>query len=510
MRLATSSEMKQIEARANEQGITYARLMENAGCAIAAFIRRKIEVRSLSCVLFCGKGNNGGDGFVAARKLHEYGGKVTVVLADGPPQSKEAQRMLALVQALGLPVYDFVKEHARVTAALEEVDIIVDAVYGTGFRGALNADMRDVCTAMNSAIAAVFAADIPSGVNADTGACDPCAVDADFTVALDTAKPAHLLSPGVCGEVELVDIGIPEAAHERTEPDAFLIPTPEDVMAHLPPRAADSHKGTHGRLLNIAGSMGLAGAAILSGMGALCSGAGYVTMGVTGSVYAVVAAKLAEATAVLLSENNSGTIGAHAMEALPATLEKASAVSVGCGIGVNEDTVKLVASLIRTVQVPLLIDADGINCIVGSIDILKSRPAPTVLTPHLGEFSRLTGRSIEEISADRVSAARDFATEYGVTLLLKGPMSLTATPDGRVYINTTGNAGLAKAGSGDVLTGMIGAFLAQGVEPSAAAMCGAFLHGLAADRAAKRLSQYAMLPLDLLDDLAGIFLAAGR
>jgi len=593
MEIVTRSQMKQIEQNALAYDLTFHRLMENAGSAAAAFIRRTFAVAGLNCMVFCGSGNNAGDGMVVARKLTEDGANMVIVLLDGTPGSEESAAMYNTAMMMQIPMVDFSTQHQKVMDFLSQTDIIVDAICGTGFTGGLREIHRGACRAVNEAIAAVVSLDIPTGVECDSGAADPDAVRADFTIAFDRAKPAHVLaaSAQLCGVVETVDIGIPTEAHagiptweqpapayESAAPESFVFqaepeplpaveggltfvvpeepapapPAPESPIPAAPagaaspfspespffeaepaapapaaasgeifdlgrvfglllPRPQNSHKGTFGRLLNISGSQNYTGAAALSSMAALRCGAGLVTLASTGEVCAAAGGHIPEATFLPLAKSAVGGIDFEgSMPILAPRLGAADAVLLGCGLGNTTHTAQLLAFVLQAATCPVVVDADGINALAQNIYVLQKASAPVVLTPHLGEMARLSGLSIQEISADRQGAALRFAQEHGVVLVLKGPGTLVASPDGRLAENTTGNPGLAKGGSGDVLAGMIGALLAQGIPPREAAACGVFLHGLAGDRCAARRSQYAMLPHELLEDLAEIFLENGR
>ena len=515
MKAVTRNQMKQIETNSLKQDLTFHRLMENAGSAAAAFIRRTFQVdqkRGLGCMVFCGAGNNGGDGLVVARKLYECGANVLVVLVDGVPTGAEASAMYEAVELMQLPLADFTQNREQILEYLPGIDILVDAMYGTGFHGELDAKHAAACNAINSAIGAVIALDIPTGVECDTGYADKHAVRADFTLAFDSFKLLHLLpqSRELCGQVELLDIGIPDEAKKGLWVE-FGSLTTEQVFEHLPPRVAESHKGSYGKLLNIAGSARYRGAAALSTMGALRCGAGIVALAAVEPACAAVAAQIPEATFLPLAQTSEGTMDwENARAQIASELTSANAILVGCGLQNAAATLRMLEYVLQSARCPVVIDADGINALCGNIHLLKEARAPVVLTPHPGEMARLCGTDIADIQCNRLGAAMRFAAEHRVTLVLKGHETLTALPNGGVYLNSTGNPGLAKGGSGDVLAGMIGAFLAQGVEPSLAAACAVHLHGLAADETARRLSQYAMLPSELLCDLGQIFLQNQR
>lgn len=507
MRVVTSEQMKQLEQAALHHDLTFHRLMENAGSAAAAFIRRTFKVENLNCMIFCGSGNNGGDGLVVARKLFENEANVLIVLVGGVPSSEEGIAMYNMAELMNLPILSLETSSEKIFGHMQSADIIVDAIYGTGFHGKLGELPAKACKAINDAIAAVVSLDIPSGVVCDSGSADPNAVKADFTVAFDSLKPLHILpvSLSYCGMIETVDIGIPHEARNGIESRFGVINT-DMVFEQLPPRARDAHKSTHGTLLSICGSAQYRGAAVLSTLGALRCGVGKLTLASIEPVCAAVSANVYEATYLPLPANELGTISSdEAIAALDGPLAAASCVLFGCGVGNNAHTARLLAYLLQHAKSPLVIDADGINALAENIHVLKDAKTPVILTPHSGELSRLCGVPVAQIEDDRYAIAMQFADRYKVILVLKGPETIIAAPEGGLFINQTGNPGLAKGGSGDVLAGMVAAFAAQGVEPAMAAVCAVHLHGLAADKTAARLSQYAMLPSELLVDLTAIF-----
>lgn len=501
MRVVTSSQMKEIEKRAVEHGLTYHRLMENAGSAAAAFIRRTFNVQGRNCLILCGNGGNGGDGFVVARKLFEQHANVLVVLVDGPPKHESAISMYSSVQLMEIPIADYSIHRDRVLEVMEKADIVVDAVYGTGFYGQLNESIRDVCRAVNDAIAAVVSMDMPTGVHSDTADAASDSIRADFTIAFDSRKPAHVLPQALeyCGRVEVVDIGVPEEAYDGIS-SRYGSLTTDAVFQQLPVRDPASHKGSHGRVLEICGSSRYRGAAVLAAKGALCCGAGLLTVAAEEVVCSAITAHLPEAILLPLSENS--------FDELSEAVGKASSILYGCGRGRGHED--LIHKILQSATCPVIIDADGINDLSSNINVLKDAKSSVILTPHPGEMARMLNIDIEHVQSDRTGVAMRFAEKHGVTVLLKGPDTVIADQNGCMIINATGNAGLAKGGSGDLLAGMIAALAAQGLDPLYAAAVGAHLHGLAADRTALRLSQYSMLPSDILDDLAGIFVEYGR
>ncbi|MGI6403728.1 MAG: NAD(P)H-hydrate dehydratase [Oscillospiraceae bacterium] len=545
MRVVTSAQMKQIEENSLRYDLTFQRLMENAGSAAAAFLRRTFKIQDRNCIIFCAKGNNGGDGLVVARKLTENDVNVVVTLLDGLPTSPEAMEMYRLLDAMGVPILGFEQAADKLASWLTQTDLVVDAICGTGFQGELREHHRRACDLINQSACAVVSLDIPTGVECDSGQIARGAVKADFTLVFDSLKPAHVLpgSKEQCGAIEVLDIGIPDEAREgivyanydsqeeeppplEQEPSPSAISTVEmppqapvtrgkmtlsQAFERIPPRREDSHKGTYGKLVNVAGSARYRGAAILSTLGALRCGTGLVTLCSTEPVCAAVSAHAPEAILLPLAQNDIGTLdGTLPLSPLTQCLEEADAVVFGCGLGNNLHTARLLEHVLKNTTCPVVLDADGINAVAGNIHVLKEAKAPLLLTPHPGEMARLAGCDIAQVEANREEMALDFARQHHVTVVLKGPRTLIASPDGALTVNETGNSGLAKGGSGDLLAGMIGALLAQGMAPHYAAAVGVFLHGMAADRTAKRLSRTAMLPRDVLEDLAGIFLEQGR
>lgn len=510
MKILTTRTMRLLEAAAVEEGLDYLRLMENAGSAAARHIRRLDGLPGRNAVILCGKGNNGGDGFVIARKLLEEGFAVTVILLCGRPVSAQAREMLSRIEHTDVILLDLETEPYVAANAVREADLLVDAVYGIGFHGKLPDYMRSLFRLVNATDAATIAVDIPSGLDGDTGLYDPDTLLADQTITFTAMKPG-LLSPkaaSVCGRVEVAAIGIDPRLIEQFTAEQSIIDW-DMVAPCFPAREADSHKGTYGTVLAVCGSFGMAGAAMMAVRAAQRCGAGLVRAAVPRSIYPVAAAALPEAVFLPLPETGNGTLSMAAASPLRAGLRSADAVVLGCGLGTGGTVEAVVADVLKNAACPVVLDADGINCAAGHIDIGKTtrtNRTPLVLTPHPGEMARLLGCTISEVQANRMDIARRFAEEQQVTLVLKGNKSLVAAPGKPLLVNTTGNPGMSVGGSGDVLAGMIASFLAQGMEPYQAAMCAVHLHGLAGDRAASRLSQHAMLPTDMLEELGGLFL----
>lgn len=502
--ILNSRQMFAAESAAVARGGSFLDLMERAGRACAQVILARTAPDKQVLVL-AGKGKNGGDGYVIARELQRAGRDVAVLQVYGAPQAADAvtnfeRAKEAGVRILPAPGVD------GFAAALGSPDVLVDAIFGTGFRGAADAALTALIDAAKQTNAEVIAVDVPSGAESDTAACSGAVLRADLTIAIAAKKPIHILKPNcaVCGETVTVDIGIlPEELRGAAELPCAVF-SDDDLRALLPARPAVSNKGTFGHALCICGSRRMIGAAVLSVSAALRSGAGLVTAAFPDAAYPGIAPQLTESLLLPLPCNAEGTVCADAMDALLPAMKKASALLLGCGLGLNADTEAFVQAVLAEADCPVILDADGINAAAKHIDRLKKAKAPLVLTPHPGEMQRLTGLPIDAILADPVNIAASFAAEHSVTVLLKG--ANTVITDGRrAVINCTGNSGLAKGGSGDLLAGLLAGLCAQGMAPFDAACAAAYLHGKAADLVAAETSERGMLPRDVLAALPRLF-----
>lgn len=504
MKILDCNETRKLEQKAVDSGITYLELMENAGSAAARFLIKKTTVSGRNIVILCGKGNNGGDGFVVARRLAEQGSRVAVILTEGLPATELSKAMIARLRPLPVKTVSYADDPELTHSLIQSADYVYDAIYGIGFHGRISEQFDGIFEALSNSRAEVIALDLPSGAQCDTGAVEGRCVRADYTVTFSTRKPAHLLEPAksFCGRVSVVPVGI-SAELTAAAKTCFNVMEDADVVALFAPRPVDSNKGTFGTLLALCGSEGMAGAAFMAAKTALRCGVGLVNLAIPKAIYPILGSQLAEPVFTLLEETEDGSV--RNRDALDAGLKKATVCLIGCGLGTKPGTAALVRELLSTLEIPVVLDADGINIIAEHIDILKTVKAPIILTPHPGEMARLLKTDVATVQGDRLRLAREFAAEHNVTLVLKGAGTVIAGPDG-AYLNTTGNPGMATGGSGDVLAGMIASFLAQGVEPMMAAVCGAYLHGMAGDRCAARLSQRAMLPTDLIGELPELFL----
>ena len=504
--------MKKAEENAKLGGTTEITLMENAGKSATEIIIKTVpeSIQTKTCVILCGSGNNGGDGFVVARLLQNVTKKVVIILADSIPKTKDATVNYEKCKDIGIEIFDAQFDLQRAIIEISKANIIVDAVYGIGFHGSLPEKVAEILSSANDANAFRFSLDIPSGADANTGDADKNTFSADVTISFGATKLGTLLYPckTYCGEIKVADIGLFESAFDNI--GAVLLSITENQMPHiLPERKPDSHKGTYGKLLIIAGSKNMSGAAALSVLSALKSGVGICTLASTKTVIDRVASNIYEPTYITLPENNVGGISADAVSILEKEIDKYDAVCFGMGVGNTADTKTLLANILNCARKTLIIDADGINALSSCIDLCKDTTAKIILTPHVGEMSRLTGKTILEINENRINIANDFVKENFVTLVLKGANTIVASAN-ETYINTTGNCGLSTGGSGDVLTGIIGSLSAQGLNPLTSCLAGVFLHGKAADVATENIGKASLLPTDVINTLPLLFKKYGK
>ena len=509
MRLATAEQMKELDRRAiEERGIPSIDLMEKAAEGVTKAALELLPYRPGKCraAVFCGTGNNGGDGIAAARMLRSRGVQVRAFLVGNYDRmTADALEETRRLSEAGLELEQFEQDDLSQSAWARSSHVIVDAVFGFGLSREIapESDFGAAIRLMNESAAPVVAADIASGVEASTGRVLGCAVRADKTVTFTLAKVGQAVGDGkLCsGETVVWDIGIPEDLKKSVVCRAQTVET-EFAKDALPRRKTDGHKGNFGKLLIVGGAVGYTGAPYLTAAAAVRSGTGLVFLGVPQAIWAVEAAKCVSSMPFPLADRD----GLLSREALPAIREKLSGCDVlalGPGLGKNEETEQLVCDLLEKTQQPVVLDADGINVLTGHIDILdRRRGRVTILTPHDVEFGRIGG---DLSHGDRVRAAREFAMERGCILVLKGHRTITASPEGNVLVNTTGNSGLAKGGSGDVLTGIIASLLAQGTAPVQAAALGVWLHGRSGDLAAERLTEFGMTPEDVVKLLPEAF-----
>jgi NAD(P)H-hydrate epimerase len=477
----TPEEAAALDRAAQARGISADALMEQAGREVAdASVRLAGGAYGRRAVVVCGKGNNGGDGLVAARYLDAWGVRTTVVLLEEAADLREpAASNLARLGPTGVRVRPF--SQALLARELARADVAVDAIFGTGFRGAPEDAFAEAIAALNAAGVPVVAVDVPSGVNGATGAAEGEAVRADLTVTFGAAKPGLLLHPGagLAGVVEVEPIGFPK---DLIASDLALVEA-ADVAGWLPPREPETHKRAAGYAVVVGGSRVMTGAVALAGLAAYRAGAGLVAVAVPEGILRVIQTAVREAVFVPLPETEGGA-AAGGSARLDEVLGQADALAVGPGMTTDERTAAFVRDLVRSSEVPVVLDADGLNAFAGRAEDLADRKAELVLTPHAGEFARLAGVSAREVEADRVRHVRELAARTSATVLLKGSRTLVGTPDGAVRINPTGGPFLATGGTGDVLTGAIAGLLARGLGPAEAASAAAYVHGVAGRLAA--------------------------
>lgn len=481
-------------------------LMENAGAGTARLIARTLEAGQ-RVVVVAGPGNNGGDGYVIARHLSNMGVQVTTYLAV--PRQKirgDALINLQVLEAMDGPIVDLSSEeqYAEFTTALAHCNLVVDALLGTGVTRDVEGHLGELIDLINRAERPVVAVDIPSGLDADSGQPRGRAIRALLTATYGHLKRGLVLFPGaeLAGEITVVPLGVPSSVSEKVGWDGELV-TEHMVRSWLPNRRAEAHKGTFGHLLVLAGALGKTGAGALAGQAAMRVGTGLVTVATTAEAQPVLEAKCLETMVEPVLDNGDSAVTAGVMRRVEQLLEGKKAVAIGPGVSTAAGVSALVLKLVETLRLPVVVDADGLNILAaqgGATPIA----APAVLTPHPGEMARLLGTTTGEVQADRFAAARDAARRFDAVVVLKGAHSVIAAPDGRVWVNPTGNPGMASGGMGDVLTGMIGGWLAQGVAPEHAALLGVYLHGLAADRSVKDVGEVGLIATDVIDTLPAI------
>ncbi|MBM4258562.1 MAG: NAD(P)H-hydrate dehydratase [Deltaproteobacteria bacterium] len=497
--------MRELDRLTIEHGTPGHVLMERAGAgATAALLRAFPHLRKKSALVVAGKGNNGGDGFVMARLLKKAGLSCEVVLTAKKSEVKgDALRNLhAFARMRGrISEVTTTDQLDIVRKKLNRCGLVVDALLGTGLSAPVQGLMAELIAMLNASNIPVIAVDTPSGLDTDHGVPLGASIHAALTVTFGYPK-LGLVQPSALpyvGRLETVDIGIAPAALAAVSPQTMLL-SHESVGALIRPRTVDSHKGDFGHLLVLAGSRGKSGAALLSGGAALRVGTGLVTLAGPASLNSIFSTALIETMTIPMPEREDGSFALDA-HALADAVRGKSAIAFGPGIGVSNDTIGVSQWLLSNSTVPLLIDADGLNCLATDLSGLRQAKVPVILTPHPGEMARLVKVNNAEVQSQRLDLARNFAREYGCYLILKGSRTVIATPDGKAWVNPTGNPGMASGGMGDVLTGIIGGLLAQGYPPALACQLGVFLHGYVGDRAAEEKGEVGIIARDLIDRL---------
>jgi hydroxyethylthiazole kinase-like uncharacterized protein yjeF len=508
MKVLTVEQMRQVEELCAKIGLPTNELMENAGKAVAEEVRRILgTVDEQHILIMAGPGNNGGDGLVAARHLHDWGAKVSLYF---PVQRPADDPNLKLVQERDITCV--VAEHdenmGRLAELLPSANAVVDAMFGTGTSRPLSGIFQEALQVISEAQnkqsnLRVIALDLPSGLNADSGAVDPNCLHVDNTITLGFPKPGLFNSPGTerAGKITVVDIGIPSYLVE-TLPIELI--TRDWVRTVLPKRPLVANKGTFGKVLVVAGSINYIGAAFLACSGAIRVGTGLVTLATASSLQPILASKLTEVTYLPLPESRPGIISPKAVNLIYRELNNYNVLLLGCGLGQSQSVTKFVRDIISrrgAYSLPTVLDADALNVLAKTPGLWQLLTDDAILTPHPGEMSRLAGVSIEEVQAGRVGTAQELAHKWRKTIVLKGAYTVVATPDGQAKISAIANPGLASAGTGDVLSGVIAGLRAQGLTPYDAAALGVYLHAEAGEMVKARLGDAGMIASDLLPEL---------
>jgi len=498
VRILTSAEMAAVDRAAQRGGIPSRVLMERAAEGIVE-MAHAVFPGAGSVAVLCGPGNNGGDGLAAARLFKAAGADVRVLALDPPERWRgDSRANWEAVRSAGVPASRWPGPRGEASRALARADLIVDALFGTGLSRALSGAARRLVEAVNESGRPVLAIDVPSGLSGDTGALPGASIAARWTGAVAALKRCHVLSParGRCGEIAVIDIGIPDGLVEKRRHRFAMIGAGE-IAPLFSPRPFDAHKGDFGHVAIVAGSRGKAGAALLCGEGALRAGAGLVTIAVPASIEGGFLARLPEAMTMALADE-SGELSPRAAGEVAGLLGRMDAAGAGPGLGIGRGASSVVAAVIGS-SVPAVFDADALNLHAGNPEAFRRRRGPTILTPHPGEAGRLLGRSARQVQADRPGAAAELARRSRSVVVLKGAPTITADPSGMLWCNSSGSPALAKGGSGDVLTGIAATFLAQGLDASDAAVAAVFVHGLAGEAAGEERGERGALASETAD-----------
>ncbi len=499
MKIANIDEMRFMDHHAIEKfGIAEEILMENAALAAINLLKNKIGVRDKKFVIFCSSGNNGGDGLAVARLIHSAGSKVKVFLISDSDKFKGAAKInFEILSRLPVEVVRL-KDAVSARKDLAHCDVVIDAIFGTGLDRSVAGLAADIITLINKSKKTILSIDIPSGVNGNTGEVMGAAIKADYTVTFGLPKIGNMLYPGyeLGGELYVSHISFPPFLYNKKE---ILVQTNDDVI--LPGRPAEAYKGAMGDVLFIAGASNYYGAPYFAAMSFIKSGGGYARLAAPRSVIPVIAKKGREIVYLPQEETTKGSISLKNKKALLAAAAKVDMVVIGPGLSLQEETVNLVKEMAVEIKKTILIDGDGLTAVAQNPEILSSRKAATILTPHTGEMARLTGKSAVEINSNKISILQETAKKLKAAIVLKGAHSLIGASDGNVYVNLSGNAGMATAGSGDVLTGCIAAMYGMGLNPNEAVRKGVFLHGYAGDLAAAKKGTDGITAKDIMDFL---------
>ncbi|MFB3884213.1 MAG: NAD(P)H-hydrate dehydratase [Thermodesulfobacteriota bacterium] len=511
MKVATAEQMQELDRKSIElfriPGIV---LMENAGRGAAEAIASTFpDIRTKKIAIIAGKGNNGGDGFVIARHFLNQGIPVKVFLLTDPKSLRgDAESNFNIFHRMKgevIPVPS-TKDYQKIKKSLESFDLLIDGIFGTGLDAEVRGYYREVIDHLNTLQKPIVAIDIPSGLDANTGKPLGAAVRATLTITFGLPKVGHLIAPGsdYTGTLKVIDIGIPKRLVEEEKIQTHLLEYDEIRKGLSIPRQSDTHKGDYGHLLVIAGSVGKTGAAAMACEAALRMGAGLVTLAIPKSLNPIMEVKLTEVMTEPLPETPKQTLSLRAFKSILRLCENKKAVVIGPGIGTYKETQSLVLKLIKALEVPIILDADGLTSLGAQPKNHLIKRQPLILTPHPGEMARLIASTPKDVQEDRIAASRNFAQTHHVYLALKGHRTLIATPRGEIFINPTGNPGLASGGTGDVLTGMIGGLISQGFDILSSLQISVYLHGLAGDTLAQELGQKSLVATDLIQKIPSL------
>ncbi|MFV1951871.1 MAG: NAD(P)H-hydrate dehydratase [Nitrospinota bacterium] len=505
MKVVTAEEMQEIDRKTIEDyGVQSIVLMENAGIQVVrVLLERHKDISEKRIGIFAGKGNNGGDGMVIARHLVTKGIDTTLfLLARKEAVSGDANTNLKIVTEMGIRTLeiDSLEDFELHKKEILHCDIFVDAILGTGLNSPVKGYYKDIISFLNNAGKFTLSVDIPSGLSSDAGEIIGEHIKADITVTFGFPKRGHLLYPGAkyVGRLEVVDISIPGRLSNKVKVNLI---EEEDIRAIFHPRDPDSHKGNYGHILVVAGSIGKGGAAALASISALKIGAGLVTLALPESMNLAVEVGIPEVMTLPLPQTNKGTIDLSAKDKILDSLEGKDVLLIGPGISTHPRTVKLLGELLMAVNCPVVIDADGINGLKTYLDLLKNISTPMIMTPHPGEMARLLDITVKDLRAKRLELTQNLAEKYNIYIALKGARSVIAEPGGEIYLNPTGNPGMATAGAGDVLSGIIAGLISQRFSLSNALKSAVYLHGLAGDIASMHLGQMSLIAGDIIDSI---------
>lgn len=506
-KLVTPAQMNSIDSLTiNKMGIPGIVLMENAALKVVEEIIKMLgKPESKRLVIFAGKGNNGGDAFAVARHMHNKGAKVSVFLLSPPKDIKgDARINLDVLANMGIRTVE-IKDKGELDGLGCDIgcaDLIVDGILGTGIRGEVRGIIKGAIEAINKSGKRIISIDIPSGVDGESGKICGSAINAHKTVTFGFPKIGQLVHPGcdATGELIVADIGIPREVVAGLELKAELIDR-KMAEAIVPQRCNNSNKGDYGKVFIVSGSVGMTGAGCLTAEASLRSGAGLVYLGVPSILSSIYDASLLEAVTIPLEDEDKGSLSRQSIPRILSRLKNAAVAAVGPGLTVDDEIVEIVGSIIESSTIPLVMDADALNAISKDVNVLKKRNSEIIITPHPGEMSRLAGISTEEVQNNRMEVAAEFSARWGVITVLKGYRTVIACPDGSTYINTTGNSGMATAGTGDVLTGIMAGLIGQGVKPREAAAAAVYIHGKAGDNAACKKGEHGMIAGDVVKEI---------